>query len=72
MLDHRAEFWYNRHSGVVDAVVGVEGYGMSKQIGIFAFFVRLDICASNREPEREAVVDKMFASLSEGDYGGYW
>lgn len=72
ILDHRAEFRYSRHSGVVDDVVGVEGHVMSKRIGIFAYFVRLDICAENREPEREAVVDKMFDSLADGFYGGYW
>ena len=72
VLDHRAEFWYNRHSGVVDAIVGVEGHVMSKRIGAFAYFVRLDICATNREPEREAVVGKLFDSLSAFTYGGYW
>ena len=72
VLDHRAEFRYSRHSGVVGDNVGVEGHVMSKRIGIFFYFVRLDICAANREPERESVVDKMFDSLSEGVYGGYW
>lgn len=72
VLDHRAEFRYNRHSGVVGDDVGVEGHVMSKRIGIFFYFVRLDICADNRKPERESVVEKMFDSLSEGVYGDYW
>ena len=64
--DHRAEFRY----GVSGEEV--EGYGMSKRIGPFYYFVRLDICASNRSPDREAIVKKLFDSLANGNYGHYW
>ena len=64
--DHRAEFRY----GVSGEEV--EGYGMSKRIGPFYYFVRLDICAYNRSPDREAIVKKLFDSLANGNYGHYW
>lgn len=62
--DNRAEFRYGDDKSV-------DGYGMSKRIGELVYFIRLDVCAYNRSPERETIVEKMFDSLSSG-YGGYW
>ena len=67
--DHRSEFRYN---GVGVNNAEVEGYGMSKWIGPYHYFIRLDICAYNRGPDREGTVAKMFDSLANGNYGHYW
>ena len=65
--DSRADFHY---SGVGDTEI--DGYGLNKRIGPYYFFVRLDVCAHKREPDREAVVKKLFDSLSDTGYGSYW
>lgn len=66
--DHRAEFWY----GGAGDYKSVDGYGMSKRIGPFAYFIRLDVCAYNPSPDRESIVEKLFDSLANSDYGAYW
>ena len=60
-----------RYGGVGDDTT-VDGYGMSKRIGAFYYFVRLDVCANNRDPDGAAVVEKLFDSLSNDGYGNYW
>ena len=66
--DQRAEF---RYGGVGDDTT-VDGYGMSKRIGPYYYFVRIDVCANNRDPDGAAVVEKLFDSLSNSGYGNYW
>lgn len=66
--DIRATF---RYGGVGDDTT-VDGYGMSKQIGAFYYFVRLDVCANNRDPDGAAVAEKLFDSVSNDGYGNYW
>ena len=66
--DIRATF---RYGGVGDDTT-VDGYAMSKRIGPYYYFVRLDVCANNRDPDGVAVVEKLFDSLSNSGYGNYW
>ncbi len=66
--DQRAEFRY----GGVDKITAVDGFGLNKRIGPIYYFVRLDVCAYNRETDREEVVKKIFDSLALAGYGGYW
>lgn len=66
--DQRAEF---RYGGVGDDTT-VDGYGMSKRIGPYYYFVRLDVCANNPDPDGVDMVEKLFDSLSNSGYGNYW
>ena len=65
--DNRAAF---RYSGVGDTEI--DGFGLNKRIGPYYYFVRLDVCAHKRETDRDEVVSKMFDSLANSGFGGYW